>query len=39
MHKITTITTHNQMPYSQMEQAEELNKAIRQDLEVLGYGK
>lgn len=29
----------SQTLYSQMEQAEELDKAIRQNLEVLGYGK
>ena len=29
----------NQTLYSQMEQAEELNKMIRQNLKVLGYGK
>jgi type I restriction enzyme M protein len=29
----------NRMLYGQMEQAETLDKAIRQNLEVLGYGK
>jgi len=30
---------HNQTLYSEMEQAETLDKAIRQNLEVLGYGE
>jgi hypothetical protein len=39
MDKITTMTAHNQILYSQMEQAQVLEKVIRQNLEVLGYGK
>ncbi len=39
MHKITTITRYHQMPHSQMQQAQVLDKAIRQNLEVLSYGK
>jgi type I restriction enzyme M protein len=39
MDKITTMTAHNQMLYSQMERAQVLDKAIRNNLEVLGYGE
>jgi hypothetical protein len=39
MDKIMTMTAHNQMLYSQMERAQVLEKVIRQNLEVLGYGK
>lgn len=33
------MTAHNQMLYSQMERAQVLDKAIRNNLEVLGYGE
>jgi hypothetical protein len=44
MDKIMTMTAHNQMLYSQMQQAQVqqaqvLDKAIRKNLEVLGYGE
>ncbi|MFT5813030.1 MAG: hypothetical protein ACI9VT_000770 [Psychroserpens sp.] len=39
MDKITTMTAHNQTIYSQMERAQVLDKAIRNNLEVLGYGE
>jgi hypothetical protein len=39
MDKIMTMTAHNQMLYSQMERAQVLDKAICNNLEVLGYGE
>jgi hypothetical protein len=39
MDKITTMTAHNQILYSQMEQAQVLDKAIHQNLKELGYGE
>jgi hypothetical protein len=39
MDKITTMTAHNQMLYSQTERAQVLDKAICQNMEALGYGE
>jgi hypothetical protein len=39
MDKIMTMTAHNQMLYSQIERAQVLDKAICNNLEVLGYGE